>query len=321
MLFKTANTGSLKKAFACSQDGAVLLYLIAVILTAGILGAAIVSLTTSSTMGELGYNPADQARHLAQSGLDYAASALEAEDPGTRNQFRNGQINQTPFNLENGRFILTVTQDTNENDLYHIVSEARGQEGTDWEAAFVVTGEAEINGGGPGPPGGPIFFRDQNIDIFFPLSYIIRKDTPESPGYTWDGEELILYDQQGRQLTTITATGLLRYSQLYGSIGTDYDFFDGGAVIAQDDSLTFSFPGNPAYTELTLYFSGFGPGDRAEIRFMSEGVTIDMQNINIADINDASAIITSISPFDSFTITNIANGQNRHFGLTGIEFQ
>ncbi len=47
-----------------------LIYLVAVIVVAGVLGAGIVSLTTSSTFTQLSYNPSDQARYLAQAGAD-----------------------------------------------------------------------------------------------------------------------------------------------------------------------------------------------------------------------------------------------------------
>lgn len=55
-----------------NQRGGALLYLVAVILIAGTLGAGIVYMTSTSTLTELAYNPSDQARYLAEAGLDHA---------------------------------------------------------------------------------------------------------------------------------------------------------------------------------------------------------------------------------------------------------
>jgi len=54
-----------------SQRGAVLIYIVAVILIAGVLGLGIVSMTTTSTFTGLSYNPSDQARFLAKAGVEY----------------------------------------------------------------------------------------------------------------------------------------------------------------------------------------------------------------------------------------------------------
>ncbi|MBS3731772.1 MAG: hypothetical protein KGY42_02595 [Desulfobacterales bacterium] len=154
MIPRTVLPAGPEKLFPFDQNGAVLLYLVAVILIAGTLGTAIVSLTTTSTLGELNYNHSDKARQLAHSGLDYAKSALEAEDPALRNAFRSGSIDGTTFNLDKGRFILTVNQDTNETDLYHITSEGRVEVGRSGESGFLMSGEHLIgDGGGGGPPG------------------------------------------------------------------------------------------------------------------------------------------------------------------------
>lgn len=57
-----------------AQKGSVLIYLVAVIVVAGVLGAGIVSLTTSSTFTQLSHNPSEEARYLAKAGLEYAQS-------------------------------------------------------------------------------------------------------------------------------------------------------------------------------------------------------------------------------------------------------
>lgn len=324
MASKTASSKILKKNLL-NPNGNILLYLIAAIFLTGSLGAAIVSLTTTSTLGELSFNTSGQARHAAQSGLDYAQSALEADDPGLRSRFRSGSIDETIFNLDSGRFILTVQEDSEEDGLYHITSEGRAQVDTPGETGFLVTGEYQVSGNGGGPPGGgPINFSDHNIEItyFLPATgYIIQEDTPENPGYTYDGEDLVLYDDQGTELVTITTGETLRYSGWYGSLGTEYSFVDGGGLLGQDDRLEFTFPDDPDYTELTLYFSSFDPGDRAEVQLISDNTVVDTHNLNTSDITDSSATLTSSEPFDSFAITNISSGQNKRFGLTGINIQ
>lgn len=300
----------LKKLFGIKRDGAVLLYIVAAILIAGTLGAAIVSLYITSTLGEMSYNSSDQARHLAQSGLDYAASALEAED--LKAQFRGDNINDTVFSLDIGEFRLTVSQDDTLPTLYDITSEGRVQVGTLNEAGFLVTGETWGN----------IYFSDHNIDvtIFWPgFRYIEPENTPESPGYTYDDYEnnnLVLYGYQGRQLVTITADDTLRYSNLYDSLGTTYVWGSGG-LIEEDDQLEFTFPHDPAYTELTIHFTSFDAGDRARIRFYSNGSNAGGANLDINDITNSSATVTSNQPFNRFTIES----RSGEFGLSGIKIK
>ena len=60
------------RTIAASQHGSVLIYIVAVILIAGVLGLGIVAMTTTSTFSALSYNSSDHARFLAKSGLMYA---------------------------------------------------------------------------------------------------------------------------------------------------------------------------------------------------------------------------------------------------------
>ncbi|MCF8109852.1 MAG: hypothetical protein K9J85_00030 [Desulfobacteraceae bacterium] len=302
----------MKKLFRINRDGTVLLYIVAAILIAGTLGAAIASLTITSTLGELSYNSSDQARHLAQSGLDYAESALEAEDEDLKAQFRADNINDTVFSLDIGEFRLTVLQDDTLPTLYDITSEGRVQVGTLNEAGFLVAGETWVN----------IYFSDHNIDvtIFWPgTGYIVPENTPESPGYTYNDYEdnnLVLYGYQGRQLVTITANETLRYSNLHDSLGTTYVWGSGG-LIETNDQLEFTFPHDPAYTELTIHFTSFNTGDRARIRFYTNGSNAGGDNLDINDITNSSATVTSNQPFNRFTIES----RSGEFGLSGIKIK
>ncbi|MFW6011012.1 MAG: hypothetical protein ACOC8Q_00710 [Desulfosalsimonas sp.] len=280
----------------------------AAILIAGTLGAAIVSLTTTSTLGELGYNSSDQARHLAQSGLDYAASALEAEELKT--QFREGNIDDTVFNLDGGEsrlFRLTVSQHDTLPTRYCITSEGRAQVGTGNEAGFLVKGETWVN----------IFFSDHNIEVWtLPgvWGYIVPEDTLDSPGYTYDdydNNNLVLYDYQEIQLVTITANETLRYSNYWNeSLGTTHELGEGG-LLEEGDHLEFTFPQDPTYNELTIHFTSFDEGDVARI---SDGLTGN-PTIERDDITDSSATVTSNQPFNNFTI----EASDGSFGLSGIK--
>ncbi|HMA67851.1 MAG TPA: hypothetical protein VKO20_08520 [Desulfosalsimonadaceae bacterium] len=303
-----------------TQRGSVLLYIVAAVVLAGFLGAGIATLTSTSATGELNYNTATRARLLAQSGLDYARSALEAEDPDLRNAFRSGTISDTPFQMEKGRFILTVAQDPNQADLYHITSEGRVETGSLLESGFVVTGEALVSGGGGAQT---IVFSEHDIQIYLlllPTGFIQEEQTPDSPGYTYDGSQLVLYNAQGQELVTITGSDTLRHSRLLGSLGTGYAFFEGGGVIDQGESLQFAFPEGSAYTELTINLAGYDPGEKAEIEFAnsSTGFTETTQ-ITAGDVSGGSATVTSSEPFTAFTITNTATGNTKLFCLTGIE--
>ncbi|WP_028573973.1 hypothetical protein [Desulfonatronovibrio hydrogenovorans] len=62
------------------QQGSILIYLIAVLVVAGALGAGIISLTTTSTFTELTYNSSDRSRYLAMSGINYAQWAWGLKD-------------------------------------------------------------------------------------------------------------------------------------------------------------------------------------------------------------------------------------------------
>jgi hypothetical protein len=61
-----------------SERGAALLYLIVVLVIAGVLGAGLLTLGTGSAIAGMGYNAADQARHLARSGVMLAKTRLRA---------------------------------------------------------------------------------------------------------------------------------------------------------------------------------------------------------------------------------------------------
>jgi len=314
---KIALPAKLKETSGMDQRGAILLYLIAALLIAGTLGVAIVSLTTTSTFSELQYNNSNQARHLAQSGLDYAKSALEAEDPALRNEFQSGSINGTLFNLDNGRFILTVNQDATQTNLYHITSEGRAAVGTSGEAGFLVTGEHLVSGGG-GPPVS-INFSDHNIQTidFFGDTGLIQYESDPAQGYTYDWSELTLYDDQENTLVTITTNSILTYNDSSGSLGTS--LYDYSGLIAPGDYLEFTFPNNPAYTTLTIHFYRFDPQDRAQVELLADNTVVYDDTIN--NVTNSSATITTTAPFDGFRITNDRTQPDRRFGITGIEVQ
>lgn len=312
-----------KNSARLNQRGAALLYFLAAILVAGALGAAIVSLTTTATFSGLQYNHSEQAKLLAQSGLDYAGSALEADDPILRNQFRSG-IDETVFNMDNGRFILTVSEidSTNNSATYRILSEGRVQVGAPGESGFQVTGEYTVSGGGGTPTA--INFEKHNIrtTVFYPGVGYISLEEQEETGYTYVGysqNELKLYDAQGSELVTITANNYLRYSVIWHSIGTRYEWGQGG-LIDQGDHLEFTFPGSPSCTELTINFSNFGPQDEAEVQLATSTNpnvrTID--EITNADLTGSELTINSApQSFDRFTVTNTGGGSSL-FGIIGI---
>lgn len=109
-----------------SQNGSVLIYIVAAILVAGVLGLGIVSMTTTSAFTQLGYNPSDQARFLAKSGMDYAKSS---GDPDLeRLILDDGEIN----------FIFEPVGDPDQTHNYNITSIATVLKGTSREASFIV---------------------------------------------------------------------------------------------------------------------------------------------------------------------------------------
>ncbi len=109
------------------QQGSILIYLVVVIVVASALGAGIVSMTTTSTFTGLSYNPSDQARFLAQAGIDYIK---------TKPQGFEG-FDETVFSLENGEFELTVSKT---GGAYEITSIGRVHPGTSREASFKIIG-------------------------------------------------------------------------------------------------------------------------------------------------------------------------------------
>ncbi|WP_045216567.1 hypothetical protein [Desulfonatronovibrio magnus] len=104
-----------------SQQGSILIYLVAVLVVAGALGAGIVSLTTSSTFTELTYNPSDRARYLAMSGVNYGLFALEAEED---------ILNLDEYDWQNSEPILLTMSDNEEIDIsFHSQEVTPGESG------------------------------------------------------------------------------------------------------------------------------------------------------------------------------------------------
>jgi hypothetical protein len=108
-----------------TQQGSALIYVLAVILIGAALSAGIVSMTTTSTFTGLSYNTSDQARFLAQSGLEY----IKTKPQGF------ADFDETVFSLENGEFELTVSKT---GGSYEVTSIGRVHPGTSREASFKI---------------------------------------------------------------------------------------------------------------------------------------------------------------------------------------
>lgn len=115
-----------------SQRGSALIYVLAVILIGAALSAGIVSMTTTSSFTGLSYNPSDQARYLAKSGLEYARSMIHS-DPDNVEEFKEGVV----FTVDNGQFELKYDDATK-----LITSIGRVFVGTSREASFEINGLA-----------------------------------------------------------------------------------------------------------------------------------------------------------------------------------
>jgi hypothetical protein len=113
------------------QQGSILIYLVVVIVVASALGAGIVSMTTTSSFTGLSYNPSDQARFLAQSGLEYARTLIHSDPDGAKDSLKGGIV----YTLENGEFELKYDENS---DL--ITSIGRVFTETSREASFELAG-------------------------------------------------------------------------------------------------------------------------------------------------------------------------------------
>lgn len=112
------------------QRGSALIYLLAIILIGAAFGAGIVSMTTTSTFTGLSYNPSDQSRFLAKSGLEYARSMIQS-DPDNAEEFENWVI----YTVDNGQFELKY------NDATELITSiGRVFVGTSREASFEIAG-------------------------------------------------------------------------------------------------------------------------------------------------------------------------------------
>jgi len=118
------------RTIAASQHGSVLIYIVALILIAGVLGLGIVSMTTTSAFTGLGYNPSDQARFLAKSGMNYA---VEQGDELAAAAPKNLILDEGEIKI-----IFEPADDDNPN-RYDITSTGTVFRGTSREARFVVT--------------------------------------------------------------------------------------------------------------------------------------------------------------------------------------
>ena len=181
------------RTIAASQHGSVLIYIVAVILIAGVLGLGIVSMTTTSAFTGLGYNPSDQARFLAKSGMNYAVERGEAEPKY--------------LVLDEGKIEIEF-DDVGPGPRYDITAIATVLEGTYREASFKLVRKGEHFPGPPGPPGngpGPpgngegnngvvIIVDDEGNETEVPFSNVINT-TEEDP----DWVELIITSSVGTQ--------------------------------------------------------------------------------------------------------------------------
>jgi hypothetical protein len=132
---------SANKSPNCGKDlqrGSILIYLVVVIVVASALGAGIVSMTTTSSFTGLSYNPSDQARYLAMSGLGYARSLIQA-NPDKADDFEDWVV----YTLEDGQFRLKYDDETG-----LITSIGRVFIGTPREANFKITGLISSKAGG-----------------------------------------------------------------------------------------------------------------------------------------------------------------------------
>ncbi len=118
------------------QRGSILIYLVVVIVVASALGAGIVSMTTTSTFTGLSYNPSDQARYLAQSGLEYARALIQSDPDAAKDSLKGGIV----YTLENGEFELKYDENS---DL--ITSIGRVFTETSREASFEISSPINDN--------------------------------------------------------------------------------------------------------------------------------------------------------------------------------
>ncbi len=102
---------SCRLVFLSDQKGSILIGLIITMVIFGILGAAMVSLFSSSTMSQLGGNYSQRAYYLAESGFNYAASEfLNAGSEAAKDNTLEALNTQKTFTLLNneGKFELCV---------------------------------------------------------------------------------------------------------------------------------------------------------------------------------------------------------------------
>lgn len=166
---------------AASQHGSVLIYIVAVILIAGILGLGIVSMTTTSAFTGLGYNPSDQARFLAKSGMNYAVEQGDAM----------AAAGSKSLILDEGEIqIIFEPADGDNPNRYDITSTGTVFRGTSREASFqMVEKDVLIT------PGGVVIIVDEDGNETIQEFSNTINTTDEDP----DWVELIITGGVGEQ--------------------------------------------------------------------------------------------------------------------------
>ena len=212
-----------------NQQGSILIYLVVVIVVASALGAGIVSMTTTSTFTGLSYNPSDQARFLAQSGLDVAL--VDNAPDGT---YIVDSSQGKEFKVQRNGNIVTVVATVNK--------------GTVLEANFEISDLISVQ---PPPDHDPV------------STFILnRTNLQEATGLTWDvdgdtGQTEIVLDN-----FTINSSEGNIYSRDVGvndGLGTGGG--DGG--LSSGQSVIFTF--NAKFSSYSIVFNKFGDNSTARV--------------------------------------------------------
>ncbi len=165
---KQVNSLLFLRVCAASPKGAVLVYLVAVILVAGVLGAAMVSLTTTSTFSQLGYNPSEQARFLAISGQQYAKAMIRHGDVHFFDELdQNDGLMEKKLQLPGGEITITITSGA-EAGLFFISSIGTAHSGSARKSMF-ETGSAPfyfVPGGDPASDEVVDFIVDESVFVY-----------------------------------------------------------------------------------------------------------------------------------------------------------
>lgn len=197
-------------AFHIDQKGALLVSLILTLTIIAILGAVMVEMTATSTLGELFANRQQRAYYLAESGGRYAIPQIQADPVQAETD-----LHARTFTISNGdQFFLTV--DNSIPDLTVLVSEGIAQPGDWFESRAKITYRIPR----------PFAFRYGAFTgtgrlVLNNNAYLDSYDSRLGP---WTGEGVMRNGSIGTNRTGRRSIRLLRRSKVYG----DADVGPGG---------------------------------------------------------------------------------------------